>query len=483
MRRAWQVLQAATRVLRAKRHNPLWIGVLADECQALGGIYIKFMQQLATTELVSAEFRAMGRRLGVFDEVATEPIDIRAVLVSELGPKAERLTVTETPFATGSFAQVHHCSLADDPRRFALKVLRPSVMQHLDTDCRLIMIACRIGQLFMRTDLLDLPTFAGEFINATRRETDYLYEQEMARYARDYFHQRNAHIYVPEMIEEYATRHILLQEYIDGLPLTTVVEAAQQGSDTRQLVAERIGSDLDRQLVTISSEVLTATLQADWIMADPHPGNFLLLPDNRVAMIDFGLMAPAPTRRSTFLHMIRQYRSLYENRADFGALAVAMIAFYDFALYQALEMTARQRSLTTGLYGYINSVAAAGAVNSQAAEQRQITQLFLRELNAGNRFALRLDSDHIVVQRALYQVLATVRLACGEAHRRDRYWRIVHTALITTEASAQQHGVKDDAPTRPPSQEEAREIVTDWLSIIAERDQLAYQTLLQRGAI
>ena len=406
MRCTWRVLQAVIRVFRAKRQNPLWISVLADECQALGGIYVKFMQQLATTEFVSAEFRAMGRRLGVFDEVATEPIDIQGVLASELGSKADGLTVAETPFATGSFAQVYHCSLADDPRRLVMKVLRPSVIQHLDVDCWLIMTACRIGQLFMRSGLLDLPTFASEFIDATRRETDYLYEREMARYMRDYFHQRSRNVYVPEMIEGYATKHTLLQEYIEGLSLTDVVEAAQRGSDTRQLVAECIGSNLDYQLVTISSEILIATLQADWVMADPHPGNFMLLPNNQVAMIDFGLTAPAPARRSTFFHMVRQYRSLYENRADFGALAVAMIAFYDFTLYQALETTSHQRDLTRGLYGYINSIAIGGMATSQAAQQRQITQLFLGELNAGNRFALRLDSDHIVVQRALYQVLA-----------------------------------------------------------------------------
>ena len=331
----------------------------------------------------------------------------------------------------------------------------------------------------LKNDIFPLVEIADEFIKTTKRETDYQRELITAQAIREYFAKRTDRVVVPETLADYSTRRILVQNYIEGLPLTEVVERAQAGSDTYQLVKDQLGSDMQQQLVTVGSEFLIAILQADIIMADPHPGNIYLLRDNKIALIDFGLAVAAPRHRASFYHMIVQYRALYEDRADMGLLALAMLAFYDHTLYQALDVIAKDRSLTRTIYEYANTLLQ--STTSTFAANRQITQLFLNELNAGNRFAVRLDSVNIMLQRGLYHYLAAARLACGDEYRRTRYWRIVHDALESAEVHANSHGVSEAVRSSPMSIELAQEIVMDWMSKVAERDRAAYAMLLRKG--
>lgn len=87
-----------------------------------------------------------------------------------------------------------------------------------------------------------------------------------------------------------------------------------------------VGSDVWKQLRLLGTELLRATVYADYLMVDPHPGN-QRPPDNKVALIDFGLVSPAPTNREAFASLIHQFRKLYDDEFEAGSFAVAMLAF------------------------------------------------------------------------------------------------------------------------------------------------------------
>ena len=89
------VVRALFRVWRAWRSDQIWLKVLSDECQRLGGVYVKFLQHLASTELMAQVYAASGYRLDAFDDVAVEPIDVAEVLRQELGNKASQIVVEE----------------------------------------------------------------------------------------------------------------------------------------------------------------------------------------------------------------------------------------------------------------------------------------------------------------------------------------------------------------------------------------------------
>jgi ubiquinone biosynthesis protein len=482
-----ETVRAAWRVWRAYKSDPLWVKVLSDEAQQLGSIYVKFLQQLASTEILSALFARAGERLSIYDDVALEQISVQETLSRELGERANNIIAEAEPFASGSFAQVYRCKIADEPStQFVVKILRPSIKQNLRIDCRLLLVGTWMFQRAVRSDLFDMYALAKEFVEATTKETDYEYERDVATYIYEYFAKRTANVVIPRMIKQYSTKQVLVQEYIDGLPLTSALNVAQEGGDSFRFVYERTGSDMRIQLGLVGSELLSAVLHAEWIMADPHPGNIYLLANNKIAMIDFGLVAPAPAHRSAFFGMISQYRALYEDRADMGVLAIAMMAFYDYELYQALNVVTSHGSLTSSLQQYISRTAeVTGVLNGKLASQRRITQLFLTELNAGNRFAIRIDPRDAILQKAMHSFLATTRLACGEMYRKSYYWGIVHDALATAEDEARHTGIQEAGMLTGTqlTLEDAQEIVMDWLTKVAERDRSAYGVLLQQGGI
>ena len=70
------VVRALFRVWRAWRSDQIWLKVLSDECQRLGGLYVKFLQHLASTELMAQVYAASGYRLDAFDDVAVKPINV-----------------------------------------------------------------------------------------------------------------------------------------------------------------------------------------------------------------------------------------------------------------------------------------------------------------------------------------------------------------------------------------------------------------------
>ena len=212
------VVRALFRVWRAWRSDQIWLKVLSDECQNLGGVYVKFLQHLASTELMAQVYANSGYRLDAFDDVAVEPIDVAEVLRQELGVKASQIVVEgNQPFATGSFAQVYRCRVADRPgSRYIIKVLRPSVVRYLNFDFVALRFCCWAGQFMLKNDIFPLVEIADEFIKTTKRETDYQRELITAQAIREYFTKRTDRVVVPETLADYSTPRILVQDYIDG---------------------------------------------------------------------------------------------------------------------------------------------------------------------------------------------------------------------------------------------------------------------------
>jgi predicted unusual protein kinase regulating ubiquinone biosynthesis (AarF/ABC1/UbiB family) len=90
------------------------------------------------------------------------------------------------------------------------------------------------------------------------------------------------HVVIPKVVEEMVTRHVLVTEYLPGRRL---VDAGLSTIDPEQgpVLAEAIAAAYGHQV-----------LIDGLFQADPHPGNVLLLPDGRIALLDFGLTKELP---------------------------------------------------------------------------------------------------------------------------------------------------------------------------------------------
>lgn len=84
----------------------------------------------------------------------------------------------------------------------------------------------------------------------------------------------------------------------------------------------------------------------------------------------------------------------------------------------------------------------------------------------------------------MHNFLATARLACGEKYRTTHYWPMVREALRIAEEEAYRTGVRESSSLAAPmSVEYAQELIVDWMSKVAERDQGAFTMLLRQGGL
>ena len=197
--------------------------------------------------------------------------EVEPVLVAELGPawRQSFRAFEEQATAAASIGQVHRAVWVDG-RRVAVKVQYPGVREALTADVRTLSLASRAAALVARG--LALPPLVAELRDRLTEELDYLREARTqtafaAAYADD------ADVRVPAVVR--ATSRVLVMDWLDGVPLSAVARA---GSPAQR---DRVAGQYQRFLVS-------GPARAGLLHTDPHPGNFLVLADGRLGVLDFG---------------------------------------------------------------------------------------------------------------------------------------------------------------------------------------------------
>ena len=248
--------------------------------EELGPTFIKFGQLLSTRpDLIAPEYIREFERLQ--DQVKPDTFErIRAEVERQLDGKLEDVFASfdSVPLAAGSIAQVH-CATTHDGDRVAVKIRRPGIVQILHAECEILeeLTAILKATLFEH-ETIDLQQMVKEFAEAVMKETDLAEERRnQLRFAKSFADDPTVHI--ARVYEEYCAKGVLTMEYIDGIKPGDPQTMAERGLDPKLLA--RRGADL----------VLRQIFDLGFFHADPHPGNFFLLPDNVLAPIDFGQVA------------------------------------------------------------------------------------------------------------------------------------------------------------------------------------------------
>ena len=212
------------------------------------------------------------------DSAPPMPVDrIHAILDAEIGPDwRERFaTFDDTPVAAASIGQVHRGTWHDG-RVVAVKVQYPGADKALRSDLKQM---SRMGKLFGSwLPGMDVGPIIDELIERANEELDYLRE---SRNQRDFAaaYEADPDFLVPHVLA--ASPHILISEWVDGIPLSALI------ADGAQAERDRVGELLVRFL-------LSGPARAGLLHADPHPGNFKIAPDGRLIVLDFGAVNELP---------------------------------------------------------------------------------------------------------------------------------------------------------------------------------------------
>ena len=174
-------------------------------------------------------------------------------------------------FAAASIGQVHRATLLDG-RAVAVKVQYPGIAEAMDADLRNAGTIVRLARALAPG--LDAKAIAHEIRERVMEELDYEYEAQNQRsFSRAY--RDHPFIYVPEVITRLSRRRVLVTEFVEGKGFEEIKELPHEERS-------RFG-----EIVFRGS--LGSTFHLQHFNADPHPGNYLLMDDGRVAFLDFGM--------------------------------------------------------------------------------------------------------------------------------------------------------------------------------------------------
>ncbi len=181
----------------------------------------------------------------------------------------------DNPAAAASIGQVHK-AIWSDGSQVAVKIQYPGAGKALINDFTQI---ARIGRLFgVLMPGLEVRPLLDELRNRVTEELDYRMEGDSQGAFAEAF-ANDPDILVPRVLQ--ASDHVLVSEWIDGTPLSKVI------SDGTQDQRDRAGMLLVRFL-------FSSPARAGLLHADPHPGNFRLMDDGRLGVLDFGAVDRLP---------------------------------------------------------------------------------------------------------------------------------------------------------------------------------------------
>jgi len=247
--------------------------------EELGPTFVKLAQVLSTRpDLVSPDITAELQKLQ--DEVSSFSYEeARTIISKELGqePEAAFSVIDEQPLAAASIAQVHRATLHDG-RQVVIKIQRPNIEDVIDVDLEILSDLARVLVRYSINSVVSDPVaVVEEFNRSIHRELDFLSEgRNIHRFGRMYAD--DSTVLIPSFYPELSSSRVLVMDFVDGIKASNLEELESEGLD-RTVIAER-GAQL----------ILKQIFQHGFFHADPHPGNILVLEDNVIAPLDYGMV-------------------------------------------------------------------------------------------------------------------------------------------------------------------------------------------------
>jgi predicted unusual protein kinase regulating ubiquinone biosynthesis (AarF/ABC1/UbiB family) len=228
---------------------------------------------------------------------------VHQVLAKELGEdwRSSFVSFSDVPAAAASIGQVHQ-AVWQDGRRVAVKIQYPGAGRALISDFNQLSRAGRLFGLLMPG--LEVKPLLDELRDRVAEELDYSLEASSqqafaAAYADD------PDIFVPGVVM--STGQVLVTEWMDGTPLSLVISDGSK-------------EDRDRAGILLTRFLFSGPARAGLLHADPHPGNFRLLDDGRLGVLDFGAVDHLPDGLPRFFGRLLRIMHTDADGTNIGAV-------------------------------------------------------------------------------------------------------------------------------------------------------------------
>ncbi|MGE8206501.1 ABC1 kinase family protein [Heyndrickxia sp. NPDC080065] len=219
---------------------------------------------------------------------------IKQTIYEELGASCEDIFqhFDDDSLATASIGQVHKAILKTG-ETVAVKVRRPNIESQIDSDIEILRDITRLIEIrydwakhYQIRDIVD------ELAQAIKSEMDYTQEGRNAEKISRQF-EEDDNILIPEVFWEYSTKKVLTTKYFEGTKYAYLNSETTNEFNNKVLAERLVHSFLNQVLIS------------GVYHGDPHPGNLLFLPGNKIVYIDFGQIGIlSPDMKKNFASLI-----------------------------------------------------------------------------------------------------------------------------------------------------------------------------------
>src|SRR5215813_424521 len=278
--------------------------------EVLGPTFVKLGQILATRpDLLGPEWITEFEKL----QWQAPPLDfetLRRQIEEDLGAPLDDIfaEVDTTPLAAASLAQVHRATLKDGTQ-VVLKIQRPGIRPIIESDMRLIAHLASLAEKHVPELAAYHPQqVIQQFVKSLQNELNFMTEGHQADQVAANFEDHDQ-IVIPKVYWEWTKPRVNFQEFVNGIPGVNLHAIDAAGMDRRRIAQ------------TGARAVLKMIMRDGLFHADPHPGNFFILPGERIAFIDFGMIGRvSEVRRQQIMKLLQ---ALLQNDAE-GLCAILL---------------------------------------------------------------------------------------------------------------------------------------------------------------
>jgi ubiquinone biosynthesis protein len=352
-----------------------------DTLEELGTTFIKFGQVLSTrADLLPPGFAEALSDLQ--DHVTPMPnAQVHEAIEAGLGMPVAQLFMEfdDAPLASASIAQVHRAKTRDG-QEVAVKVQRPGIRDKLLQDLDLLRVLAQLLEKIIEESGMVTPRgVVEEFESALLGELDFTHEARMLARFRANLDGKERSYVVPAVFQGLSCQTVLTMEFMRGTRLSELTPA----HDKKAICANIVKAAFEQLFVD------------GLFHADPHPGNCFILPDNRLALIDFGSVGQISyAMRETLVVLV-----LSVGMRDADAVARLL---YRVGIPEDRVSLHRLRDACASLFAeYLRDRTT--IANVEAAQ-------LLKELfDLAARFRVRIPSEYALVGRASVTVEGVIR--------------------------------------------------------------------------
>jgi ubiquinone biosynthesis protein len=250
---------------------------LRKAMEELGGAYVKLGQLLSLRpDLVPQEYCEEFRKL--LDKMpAFKYEQAKKIIEDELGTSLNKVfkNFDKKPIGSASIAQVHQAQLLNG-KKVVVKIQRPKAEQQFESDIQIMYyLAHKVDKYFKDTTVSPLQ-IVQEFERYTKNELNFKIEASNIEQFHEVF-KKSTKFVTPKVYSQYTTRKVLVMDYIHGTKLSEIID--------------KISPKIKREIIkNIADSVFKQVMDAGIFHADLHPGNMLVLPRRRIALLDFGII-------------------------------------------------------------------------------------------------------------------------------------------------------------------------------------------------